>query len=211
MPTTAIASPAMFNFEQRFPSLAEQVILCIGDVMLDEFVYGEVSRISPEAPARVITVARQEVVVGGAGNVAHNIISLGARCIFLGVIGDDIAGSALKAAFEDAKPNVIPHLLVDASRPTTRKMRFVSEHHSAHLLRADWELAKPIGPKVEAQLIRRALAALPRVDAVVISDYAKGALTPRLIRAVIGRARSIPRTRISLSIAGPPSSPRRQL
>ena len=81
--------------------------------------------------------------------------------------------------------------MVDPSRPTTRKVRFVSEHHSTHLLRADWELATPVGAKIEAALIKHALAALPRVGAVVLSDYAKGVLTPRLIRAVIERARKL--------------------
>jgi D-beta-D-heptose 7-phosphate kinase/D-beta-D-heptose 1-phosphate adenosyltransferase len=159
--------------------------------MLDDFVYGDVSRISPEAPVPVIAVKREEMVIGGAGNVARNIASLGARCIFLGVIGDDLAGKALKAAFVEHRRMIKPHLIVDPTRPTTRKLRFVSEHHSTHLLRADWELAKPIDMKIEAALIKRAVAILPRVDAVVLSDYAKGMLTPRVLRAVIDKARKL--------------------
>ena len=76
----------MFDFEKQLTGIARQTILCIGDLMLDDFVYGEVSRISPEAPAPVIAVSREEVVVGGAGNVARNIASLGARCLCVGVI-----------------------------------------------------------------------------------------------------------------------------
>jgi D-beta-D-heptose 7-phosphate kinase/D-beta-D-heptose 1-phosphate adenosyltransferase len=181
----------MFDFEKRLPDLAKQTILCIGDVMLDEFIYGDVSRISPEAPAPVIAVAREHVIVGGAGNVARNIASLGARCHFVGVIGDDLAGKTLKASFGEAEGKIVPHLVVDSSRPTTRKLRFVSEHHSTHLLRADWEKANPVSSKVEAALIKQALAAMPRAGAVVISDYAKGVLTPRVIRAVINRARKL--------------------
>lgn len=181
----------MFDFEKRLSDLSKQTILCIGDVMLDEFIYGDVSRISPEAPAPVIAVAREHVIVGGAGNVARNIASLGARCHFVGVIGNDLAGKTLKASFAATKGKIVPHLVVDLSRPTTRKLRFVSEHHSTHLLRADWELAQPVGPKVEAALIKLALAALKRASAVVISDYAKGVLTPRVIRAVIDRARKL--------------------
>jgi D-beta-D-heptose 7-phosphate kinase/D-beta-D-heptose 1-phosphate adenosyltransferase len=181
----------MFDFEKRLSDLSKQTILCIGDVMLDEFIYGEVSRISPEAPAPVIAVARENVIVGGAGNVARNIASLGARCHFIGVIGSDLAGKTLKASLAKTKGKIVPHLVVDPSRPTTRKVRFVSEHHSTHLLRADWERAMPVGPKVEAALIKHAFAALPRSGAVVISDYAKGVLTPRVIRAVIGRARKL--------------------
>jgi D-beta-D-heptose 7-phosphate kinase/D-beta-D-heptose 1-phosphate adenosyltransferase len=181
----------MFDFEKRLRSLGRQTILCIGDLMLDDFVYGEVSRISPEAPAPVIAVSREDLVIGGAGNVARNIASLGARCIFLGVIGYDQTGRTLKSAFARVDGRIVPHLVVDRSRPTTRKLRFVSEHHSTHLLRADWELARLVDRKTEALLIKRALAALPRAGAVVLSDYAKGVLTPRLIRAVIARARKL--------------------
>ena len=87
-------------------------MLCIGDLMLDEFVYGEVSRISPEAPTPVIAVKRSEVMIGGAGNVARNLVALGARCIFVGVVGDDDAGSTLSAALAD-QPRIEYHLVVD--------------------------------------------------------------------------------------------------
>ena len=88
----------MFDFEALSDAIASQTVLCVGDLMLDEFVYGEVSRISPEAPAPVIAVRRSETNIGGAGNVARNIASLGARCIFVGLIGEDDAGAALKSA-----------------------------------------------------------------------------------------------------------------
>ena len=181
----------MFDFEKRLSDIGKQTILCIGDVMLDDFVYGDVSRISPEAPAPVIRVNREDVIIGGAGNVARNIVSLGARCLFVGVIGDDPAGRLLRSAFDRGRSGITSRLVVDPQRPTTRKLRFVSEHHSTHLLRADWELAKPVNAKIEAALIKHALALLPRADAVVLSDYAKGVLTPRLIRAVIERARKL--------------------
>src|SRR5438034_3460419 len=88
----------MFDFEALSQAIVEQTVLCVGDLMLDEFVYGEVSRISPEAPAPVIAVQRSETNTGGAGNVARNIASLGARCIFVGLIGEDEVGAKLKAA-----------------------------------------------------------------------------------------------------------------
>jgi D-beta-D-heptose 7-phosphate kinase/D-beta-D-heptose 1-phosphate adenosyltransferase len=177
----------MLNFEKLPAEIRAQTILCIGDLMLDDFVYGEVSRISPEAPAPVISVRREELIVGGAGNVARNIATLGARCIFIGVVGEDAAGKTLESAIAGCQ-NIEPHLVVDAARPTTRKLRFVSEHFSTHLLRADWELAQPVDAGIEAMLIEQALAALPRAGAVVLSDYAKGALTQPLIRAVIEQA-----------------------
>jgi len=177
----------MFDFDKHLSALAEQTVLCIGDLMLDEFVYGEVSRISPEAPTPVIAVKRNELMIGGAGNVARNIVALGARCIFVGVVGDDEAGGELKK--ELAKlPRIDAHLVTDAGRRTTRKVRFVSEHHSAHLLRADWEPASPVDSKSEDALIGHAIKAMPKAGAVVLSDYAKGALTPRVIRAMIDAA-----------------------
>jgi D-beta-D-heptose 7-phosphate kinase/D-beta-D-heptose 1-phosphate adenosyltransferase len=180
----------MFNFDKLISALADQTVLCVGDLMLDDFVYGEVSRISPEAPAPVIAVNRSEMVIGGAGNVARNIACLGARCIFVGLVGDDEAGRTLMSALR-AEPRIQSLLAVDARRPTTRKVRFVSEHHSTHLLRADWELAKKVDAESEKALLDHALSAMPSVGAVVLSDYAKGALTPKLIRSVIEAARKL--------------------
>src|SRR5882724_7881517 len=87
----------MFDFDALSHAMTRQTVLCVGDLMLDEFVYGEVSRISPEAPAPVIAVQHSETDIGGAGNVARNIAALGARCLFVGLIGDDEAGKTLRA------------------------------------------------------------------------------------------------------------------
>jgi len=181
----------MFDFEEAFKRIAGQTVLCIGDLMLDDFVYGEVTRISPEAPTPVLAVSRSEVEIGGAGNVARNIAALGADCIFVGLIGKDAAGLTLTEAFAKLNGKVVPELVVDPDRHTTRKVRFVSEHHSTHLLRADWETAQPPRAASEAAVIAAAIAALPRASAVVLSDYAKGVLTPRVIRAVIDEARRL--------------------
>src|SRR5712675_137674 len=133
----------MFDFDALSHAIVRQTVLCVGDLMLDEFVYGEVSRISPEAPAPVIAVQRSETDIGGAGNVARNIASLGARCIFVGLVGEDEAGARLQA--ELGRESLIESVLVcDPTRPTTRKVRFVAEHSSTHMLRADWELARPV-------------------------------------------------------------------
>src|SRR5450755_3638219 len=141
----------MFDFDAVTHAIAQQTVLCVGDLMLDEFVYGEVSRISPEAPAPVIAVQRSETNIGGAGNVARNIASLGARCILAGLIGEDAAATELKAQL--SQQSLIETVLVcDPSRPTTRKVRFVSEHFSTHMLRADWELAAPASASIEQKL-----------------------------------------------------------
>jgi D-beta-D-heptose 7-phosphate kinase/D-beta-D-heptose 1-phosphate adenosyltransferase len=178
----------MFNFEKRLTDIGGQTILCIGDLMLDEFIYGDVSRISPEAAAPVIAVNREEMMIGAAGNVARNIAALGARCVFVSIVGADAAGQLLKTELAKQNRSIESHLVVDRSRPTTRKLRFVSEHFSTHLLRADWEEVKSVRPQIEKIIIRHALAALPKVGAVVLSDYAKGVLTPAVVRAVIERA-----------------------
>jgi D-beta-D-heptose 7-phosphate kinase/D-beta-D-heptose 1-phosphate adenosyltransferase len=180
----------MFNFDQQLSRLAAQTVLCVGDLMLDDFVYGDVSRISPEAPAPIIAVRRNEMVIGGAGNVARNIASLGAACLFVAVVGEDEAGRALMSAVA-GEPLIEPYLVVDRQRPSTRKIRFVSERHSTHLLRADWEEAKPVAAVSEQALIGHLAHVIPRVGAVVLSDYAKGVLTPRVIRAAIEAARSL--------------------
>lgn len=179
----------MQDFDSLAARIAQQTVLCVGDLMLDDFVYGDVSRISPEAPAPVLTVGRSEIVIGGAGNVARNVAALGARCHFVGVIGTDEAAHVLTNALGH-EPLIEAHLIVDAGRPTTRKVRFVSEHFSTHLLRADWEVTLPLAADTEQEVIDRALAALPRADIVILSDYAKGALTGRIIRDVIAAAKA---------------------
>ena len=181
----------MFNLDDALRQVSATSVLCIGDLMLDEFVYGDVSRVSPEAPAPVIAVRRSETIIGGAGNVARNIVSLGARCVFVGVVGDDDAGQAIARAFDAFNGAITPHLVADRSRPTTRKVRFVSEHYSTHLLRADWERAAPVTADIEDALIAQrqdGAAATPAPSC--LSDYAKGVLTPRVIRAVIDAARA---------------------
>ena len=180
----------MFDFDALSRAIVRQTVLCVGDLILDEFVYGEVARISPEAPAPVIAVQRSETNIGGAGNVARNIASLGARCIFVGLVGEDEAGGKLKAQL--SQESVIESVLVcDSTRPTTRKVRFVSEHFSTHMLRADWELAQSTSADIEQKLIDAIVPLLPRADIVLLSDYAKGVLTARVIRNVIEAARKL--------------------
>ncbi|EJW10240.1 ADP-heptose synthase [Rhodovulum sp. PH10] len=178
----------MLDIERHLARIPEQTVICVGDLMLDQFVYGEVSRVSPEAPVPVIAVRREETTIGGAGNVAANIATLGATCVFVGVVGDDAPGRVLADALAGETGRVVPRLVIDPDRPTTKKLRFVSEHYSSHLLRADWEKAQPVAPHIEDALLARITEVLPKASAVVLSDYAKGVLTPRLVRAVIEAA-----------------------
>ena len=178
----------MFDFEEALQLIGNQTILCVGDVMLDNFIYGEVTRISPEAPTPVLRVKHQTVEIGGAGNVVRNVAALGAHCIFVGLIGNDEAGLALSNALAELG-SVVPDLVVASTRQTTRKVRYVSEHHSTHLMRADWESEEPASAESQSAIIAYAEAAIPKAGAVVLSDYAKGVLTPRVIRTIIDAAR----------------------
>src|ERR1700704_696361 len=156
----------MFDFDFFLYAMVSRTVLCVGDLMLDEFVYGEVSRISPEAPAPVIAVQRSETNIGGSGNVARNIAALGARCIFVGLIGEDDAGKTLKAAL--ARENLIESVLIsDPARPTTRKVGFVPELSSTNLLGGDGKRASPASADIEQKLIDAILPLLPCVDIVL--------------------------------------------
>ena len=180
----------MLDFDALSHAMASRTVLCVGDLMLDEFVYGEVSRISPEAPAPVIAARRSETNIGGAGNVARNIASLGGSCIFVALVGTDDTGERLKTALGQER-GIEPVLVRDPARPTTRKVRFVSEHFSTHMLRADWEKAAPAAGDIEQSLIDTILRELPRANIVLLSDYAKGVLTARVIRNTIDAARKL--------------------
>jgi len=178
----------MFDFERRLCELTKQNVLCVGDVMLDRYVYGDVGRVSPEAPTVVLAARWEDIAPGGAGNVALNIAGLGARCVLIGVIGSDDSGRLLAATLA-ATAGIEARLVLDADRPTTMKARFVSEHYSTHLLRADWEDPRPLDTERENEILSRALEALPSCGALVLSDYGKGVLTPRVIEELIAAAR----------------------
>ena len=154
------------NIENALANLGEQTILCVGDLMLDEFVYGDVTRISPEAPTPVLAVQRSVIQIGGAGNVARNIAALGAQCILVSLIGNDDAGLTLTDALGKFDGPIVPDLVIDKARQTTRKVRFVSEHHSTHLMRADWETTAPTSAQSEASIVAYAETAMPQVGAV---------------------------------------------
>jgi D-beta-D-heptose 7-phosphate kinase/D-beta-D-heptose 1-phosphate adenosyltransferase len=177
----------MFDYEKQLAGLTHQTVLCVGDVMLDRYVYGDVARVSPEAPTVVLRARREEIAPGGAANVALNIGALGSQCILVGVISGDETGRVLATALTSFG-GVENHLVLDPTRPTTMKARFVSEHYSTHLLRADWEDGKLIDKEREDDVIARAEAALPKCGALILSDYGKGVLTPRVIEKLIAAA-----------------------
>ncbi len=170
-------------------------VVVFGDVMLDEFVWGEVARISPEAPVPVVDIRRESVRLGGAANVYANLLALGARASVVGVIGQDHAGERLRDEVarvgalhrDDAGARHDPDaLVVDAERPTTIKTRIIA--HNQLVVRADREQRAPIEGATAEQLINALLAALDGADALIVSDYDKGAVTPRVLAEVLARA-----------------------
>jgi len=169
----------------RFPGTR---VCVIGDLMLDLFVRGRVSRISPEAPVPVVEIESEDVCLGGAGNVAHNISALGGDPRLLAVVGEDLHGKNLRSVLLDNGLRT-DGVLTDPTRPTTVKSRIIA--HSQQMIRVDVEKRDPVNRLVEKNLISLLAKALPDVKAVLVSDYAKGVITKRIMAAVRA-ARGIP-------------------
>ena len=173
--------------QQLVNRFAGQRIVVLGDLMLDQFIWGEVRRISPEAPVPVVEVKRESWHLGGAGNVVSNLLALGAKATPIGLVGDDSAGTRLREEFAASLADT-SGLVVDPARPTTLKTRIVA--HSQQMLRADREDRTPISTAVEAQLLTAFTDTLTNAAAVIISDYDKGLLTPRILQIVIQAAQA---------------------
>jgi D-beta-D-heptose 7-phosphate kinase/D-beta-D-heptose 1-phosphate adenosyltransferase len=166
--------------------LAHTSVLVIGDVMLDRYTYGEVTRISQEAPVPVLTIDREVALPGGAGNVVRNLTALGAATAFISVVGDDQAGSDL-TGLVGGQLNVEPWLLVQGSRTTTLKTRLIAA--GQQLLRADREQTDPIHPKLADRMLRIALDAMAATTVTVLSDYGKGVLSADVPARLVEAAR----------------------
>jgi len=161
-------------------------ILCIGDVMLDRFVYGNVDRISPESPVPILKMNHDFTVVGGAGNVARNISSLGGKVIFLGVIGKDSAGEILKGHL-DSLPNATAILFEESHRQTIQKTRFIAQ--GQQLLRVDEETQNPCSSTTQQQILDHCKKVLPECQALILSDYNKGIFSENLCQEIIQLAK----------------------
>jgi D-beta-D-heptose 7-phosphate kinase/D-beta-D-heptose 1-phosphate adenosyltransferase len=167
--------------------LQQARILCVGDVMLDHYVYGQVERVSPEAPIAILRVGRETRMPGGAGNVLRNLQALGAHTCFVSVVGDDSAGRELKLLI--AEPgNVEPHILVEAGRVTTVKTRYIAA--TQQMLRADRESVAALGPYVRGDFMRLIEQAIADHAVIIVSDYAKGVLADGVAAAIIAAARA---------------------
>jgi len=162
-------------------------VLVVGDAMLDRYVYGQVQRVSPEAPVAVLAVERELAMPGGAGNVVRNLTALGAAVAFVSVVGDDQAGSDLTGLI-GGQPNVEPWLLVQGGRATTTKTRFIAA--GQQLLRADHEMAGPINERLADRMVRIAADAVAATTVMVLSDYQKGVLAGDVAQRLITAARA---------------------
>lgn len=160
-------------------------VLVLGDVMVDEYVWGTVSRISPEAPVPVVAVNSESVRVGGAANVAANIAALGGDVRIVGVVGNDGPAERLTHELEQAGVKA-DGLIVDGTRPTTIKSRVVAG--SQHIVRFDRESDVPLDRAIRARILQRVTDDLPHADALLISDYAKGVVSPALVRGILALA-----------------------
>ena len=159
-------------------------IVVLGDVMLDEFIWGDVTRISPEAPVPVVEIRRESVHLGGAANVLANLIALGARAAVIGVIGNDSGGERLRAALRKINSSQSDdYLVVDESRPSTIKTRIIA--HNQLVVRADREHRTAIDAATEDRIIAALKTALRDADAFVVSDYDKGVVTPRILAQIL--------------------------
>ncbi|MGO9639919.1 MAG: bifunctional heptose 7-phosphate kinase/heptose 1-phosphate adenyltransferase [Candidatus Acidiferrales bacterium] len=157
----------------------------LGDFMLDRYVWGSATRLSPEAAVPVVDFVSESQVLGGAGNVAANLAALGAKVEAFGVAGADESGETLRRCLDELGIGS-KGLLEDASRMTTVKTRVIARHQQ--VVRVDREKRGPLDSKLEEKLIRSVKAALPHLDALVISDYDKGVVTDAVAERVLGEA-----------------------
>ena len=174
------------RLEKIFKTLQGKRILVIGDIMLDEYLVGSVTRISPEAPVPIIEIEEQHLNLGGAANVALNVSNLGCIPVLVGLIGTDAMGAAFKKLMHH-KNLEVSAVIQHKSRPTTVKTRIIG--HTQHIARVDREVNENIDENDEERVYRQLKKHLPQCSAVIFQDYNKGVLTPQLIERSINLAR----------------------
>jgi D-beta-D-heptose 7-phosphate kinase/D-beta-D-heptose 1-phosphate adenosyltransferase len=159
----------------------QKKILVIGDVMLDAYIFGGVTRVSPEAPVQVVRVEKEAFIPGGAANVASNVASLGGQVFVAGVVGNDGAGVSLTNGM--LKRRIDTHCIVqDASKPTTKKTRIMAQNQQ--LIRFDHEMDTYLTADVEKLLLDKISPLLKDIDAIIVSDYAKGVITENVLKSI---------------------------
>ena len=160
-------------------------VLVVGDAMLDKFIVGRVTRISPEAPVPVVAFDHEMHRMGGSANVANNVAALGGQATLVAVTGADEGAATLAQACRES--GIAPSLVGDASRPTTTKVRIVTERNQ-QVARIDYEVESEIGDEVEQRVIAEVQKHAPRASAIVISDYLKGCVSRKVVEAAVAAA-----------------------
>lgn len=173
------------NLVRALKKFSKLRLMVVGDIMLDHYIWGHVERISPEAPVPVVSVARESMHLGGAANVAHNIISLGGKVDLCGVIGKDDFGGRILQEMKDMKLKT-DGLCIDRTRPTTKKTRVIA--HNQQVVRFDRELREAVSDKLQDGMIAFVRRRISQVNGIVVSDYSKGVLTQEVMSELIGLA-----------------------
>ncbi|MEK7308810.1 MAG: D-glycero-beta-D-manno-heptose-7-phosphate kinase, partial [Nitrospirota bacterium] len=169
----------MKNILKKFPDTG---ILVIGDLMVDRYIWGKVSRISPEAPVPVVEVSEENLLLGGATNVGNNIISLGGMVFIAGVIGQDEMGRILINKLQE-KGIDTEGIILDKSKPTTVKTRIIA--HNQQVVRIDRELKSDINEITVSSILKFVQSCLPKIKGIILSDYCKGVITKELIKKLL--------------------------
>jgi D-glycero-beta-D-manno-heptose-7-phosphate kinase len=177
-----IFSEVVMRVEQLMEIVPTRNIMVVGDIMLDEYLWGTVRGISPEAPVPVVEIRSKTYALGGAGNVAANLANLGSNIYLAGVVGNDVEAARL-ADLVAATPRISLHAYPCQNRPTTTKTRIIA--HSQQMLRTDHEERNPIPAQAEAEILNCVRERLDSLHACVLSDYAKGVLTEQLLHELI--------------------------
>lgn len=172
------------NFNQLVESFASGNVLVVGDIMLDEYYWGDVERISPEAPVPVFNITAMEYMLGGAGNVAKNLLHLGCNVTMLGVIGDDETGDVIIQEVKKLGLDTIG-ILHEEARLSTRKTRLFSRAHNQQIMRFDRESKHWISEKTERNLLACLASQVEHIQGIIIADYLKGCVTSQLAQAII--------------------------
>ena len=174
------------NLLKLIYSFKKQTVLIVGDTIIDKFIWGKVKRISPEAPVPVVEVTRETETLGGAANVANNITSLGGRAYIVSTIGEDMTGGSLVKMLGEKGINY-DCLVYDANRPTIVKTRIIAA--SQQLVRVDKEIKGFFNHHIESKVLANIEKIIPQVNAVIISDYGKGVISPKVLKKTISLAK----------------------
>ncbi len=180
-----MVSIAQHRVDELLQKVKTKRIAVIGDVMIDRYIWGNVNRISPEAPVPIVEVESESSRLGGAANVANNIVSLGGSTQLIGIVGNDFSGKEFRSILEEQNSSS-DGIITDSSRPTTVKTRVIAHHQ--HVVRIDSEEKKDIGQDIQKKIFSALEKNIDSIDGIIIEDYNKGVVVKDLIHAIIDLA-----------------------